>query len=87
MKRAIVLLAAMCMLVPLLAGNAVAGSDYDQTYDAHPIHIAAYAIHPVGVALEWLIFRPIHAMVSFPYVSYVFGHRINDGINHQEYSK
>jgi hypothetical protein len=31
-------------------------------------------IHPVGFALEWLVMRPIHFVVSSPKLEPVFGH-------------
>lgn len=31
---------------------------HDPTSAAHPVRIAAYALHPVGVALDWAIVRP-----------------------------
>jgi hypothetical protein len=31
---------------------------YDSKRAAHPLRIVAYALHPVGVVLDWLIFRP-----------------------------
>jgi len=53
-------------------------SGYYDSYDdsqAHPLRIAAYAIHPIGYALEWLVTRPIHALVSQPELERVFGHK------------
>ena len=32
--------------------------DYDSKRAGHPLRIVAYVLHPVGVALDWLIFRP-----------------------------
>lgn len=32
--------------------------DYDPRQAAHPLRIVAYAVHPVGVALDWIIVRP-----------------------------
>ena len=31
---------------------------YDPTESGHPLRIAAYVLHPVGVILDTLIFRP-----------------------------
>ncbi len=67
MKRAIVGLS----LALLLAGLA---DDYDDT-QSHPLRIAAYLLHPVGFTAEWLIFRPLHYLVSRPGLERVFGHR------------
>lgn len=47
---------------------------YDDS-QAHPLRLAAYALHPVGYALEWLVTRPIHALVSQPELTPVFGHK------------
>jgi|SRR5581483_11175561 len=53
-------------------------SGYYDGYDdsqAHPLRLAAYALHPVGYALEWLVTRPIHAVVSQPELERIFGHK------------
>jgi hypothetical protein len=53
------------------------GPGYYDGYDdsqSHPLRLAAYALHPVGFALEWLVTRPIHAIVSQPELERVFGH-------------
>jgi len=53
-------------------------SGYYDGYDdsqSHPLRIAAYAVHPIGFALEWLVTRPIHALVSQPELEKVFGHK------------
>src|SRR5262245_7380303 len=42
--------------------------------ESHPFRILAYAINPIGVALEWAIFRPIHWAVSRPATAPIFGH-------------
>jgi hypothetical protein len=34
--------------------------DYDPTETGHPLRVAAYILHPVGVILDTLIFRPMH---------------------------
>ena len=46
---------------------------YDDS-QANPLRIAAYAVYPVGFALEWLVTRPIHALVSQPPLEPIFGH-------------
>ena len=47
---------------------------YDDS-QAHPLRLVAYAFHPVGYAVEWLLTRPIHALVSQPELAPVFGHK------------
>lgn len=62
----------------LESGCSIEPPGYYDGYDdsqAHPLRIAAYAIHPVGYALEWLVTRPIHAIVSQPELHRVFGHQ------------
>ena len=53
------------------------GASAHDAYDdsqSHPLQLAAYALHPVGFALEWLVMRPIHFVVSQPKLEPVFGH-------------
>lgn len=46
--------------------------EYDDT-QSHPLRVAVYVLHPIGYALEWLVFRPFHYVVSNS--AQVFGHR------------
>jgi hypothetical protein len=46
---------------------------YDDS-ESHPLRLIAYAVHPIGWGLEWLVMRPIHFLVSTPQVEPVFGH-------------
>ena len=73
MKSTLALLALASALA--LPAAALAGDEYEDT-QAHPLRVAAYAVHPVGVLLEWVVFRPIHLLTSAsPETEYVFGHR------------
>jgi hypothetical protein len=60
----------LCALVAplLLAGLPALGADdpdeYDPTESGNPLRIAAYVVHPVGVILDTLIFRPAHWLGS-----------------------
>ena len=70
MKRtAIALLLATQLLAALPAAATIDAYDDDQS---HPLRVAAYLINPIGYAMEWLIFRPFHYMVSA--AAPVFGH-------------
>ncbi len=52
----------------------VLADEYDDS-QSHPLRVYTYLIHPVGVAAEWLLARPFHALVSSTRgVAYVFGH-------------
>lgn len=48
--------------------------EYDDS-QAHPLRVVAYLVHPVGYALEWVVFRPFHWMVAQDGLDEVFGHR------------
>jgi hypothetical protein len=56
------------MSVPAFAHDA-----YDDS-QTHPLRLAAYAVNPVGWAMEWVVFRPIHFLVSNPQLERIFGH-------------
>lgn len=59
-----------------LAGPVLAYYDeYDDYEDAHPLRIVSYPVHAAGYALEWLVTRPIHALVSQPELQPIFGRR------------
>jgi hypothetical protein len=69
------LLTGLGLVVVLLGGvpTAYAHDAYDDT-QADPLRLLAYALHPVGVAVEWLFTRPIHFVVSQPQLEEFFGH-------------
>jgi len=73
MRSMIAMLAVVAaLMMPSLAG---AADEYDDS-QSHPLRIATYLVHPVGMALEWVIFRPFHLLTSHsPDTEYVFGHR------------
>lgn len=52
---------------------ACAHDAYDDS-ESHPLRIAAYGMYPIGFALEWLVTRPMHFVVSQPQLERVFGH-------------
>ena len=72
MKRSLVLATALAALFAV-APAARAHDAYDDS-EANPLRIVAYAINPIGFALEWLVTRPIHMVVSQPQLEPVFGH-------------
>jgi hypothetical protein len=53
-------LAAVAALAMLTAASPAAAEEYDETYRGHPLRIIAYVLHPIGVILDTLIFRPFH---------------------------
>jgi hypothetical protein len=48
--------------------------DHDPKRSAHPLRVLAYAVHPIGVALDWLIVRPAHWVVERQPFRTIFGH-------------
>jgi len=53
-------LAAVVALAMLGAASPAVAEEYDETYSGHPLRVIAYVLHPIGVILDTLIFRPFH---------------------------
>ncbi len=70
--------AAFAVLLGLAAASPVAADEYDPQRAGHPVRIVAYILHPVGVMLDVLIFRPAHWFGSLPVVDEFFGHELYD---------
>lgn len=60
-------------LVAALGTAARAHDAYDDS-QSNPLRVVAYILNPVGWTAEWLVFRPIHFLVSQPALERVFGH-------------
>jgi len=67
-------LAWLIVLAPLHAS----ADDYDASNAGFPLRIVAYVLHPVGVMLDVLIFRPAHWLGSQPVISDLVGHDADD---------
>jgi hypothetical protein len=61
------------LLILALAAPAAADR-YDPQKAGHPARIVAYALHPIGVMLDLLIFRPAHWIGSKEPLATFFGH-------------
>ena len=48
--------------------------DYDPRSAAHPLRIVAYGLHPVGVALDWIVVRPAVWVVRHEPFRTIFGY-------------
>jgi|GEM_PF-947957 len=68
------LLAAVLSASLVLAASSALSDDYERQSAGHPLRIAAYVLHPVGVALDYLIFRPAHWIGSKQPLKAIFGH-------------
>ncbi len=69
------LLAVVVALAMLAAASPAAAEEYDETYSGHPLRVIAYVLHPVGVILDTLIFRPLHWIGSHEPLKTLVGQR------------
>lgn len=67
-------LAALLVCAALIGPAPALADEYDPQNAGHPLRIAAYLLHPVGVVLDLLIFRPAHWVVSHEPLDKFFGH-------------
>jgi len=66
---------AATLAAALLAVSLPAGADpYDSERSGHPLRVVAYVLHPIGVILDTLIFRPAHWIGSHEPLRTLFGH-------------
>jgi hypothetical protein len=74
MKGLIAALSLVALLALSGSAFAIPNDEYDDS-QSYPLRVAAYLIHPVGVGLEYLIFRPFHWLVSHDETTeMIFGH-------------
>jgi uncharacterized RDD family membrane protein YckC len=70
--------AAIALLIATLAAAgtpAIARADvYDPHESGHPLRMLAYALHPIGVVLDYAIMRPFHWIGHQPGMRELFGH-------------
>jgi len=68
-------LAAVSLVLILGSRPAIAAPDEYDDSQSHPLRVVAYFAYPVGLLLEWAVFRPIHLLASGTKAQeYVFGH-------------
>lgn len=70
------LIVAVALVSTLGIQTATAAPDEYDDSQSHPLRVAAYLMHPVGWLAEWIVFRPLHFLVSAtkPQEAF-FGHR------------
>ena len=66
--------AALLALLAFAFAAPASADRYDPQHAGHPVRILAYALHPVGVMLDLLIFRPAHWLGSKEPLATLFGH-------------
>jgi hypothetical protein len=59
----------------LVSAVPAAADEYDPRRAGHPLRIIAYVLHPVGVAFDYLLFRPAHWVGHHEPLKTIFGHR------------
>ena len=67
-------MAAAVAAAALGVATPAAADDYDPHRSGHPLRFLAYVVHPIGYALDFLIFRPAHWLISHPQVADWVGH-------------
>lgn len=73
-RRGSLLAAAAVLGLVLAFAPAARADDHDPKRSAHPVRIVAYALHPIGVVLDFLIVRPAHWVVEREPFRTLFGH-------------
>jgi len=66
---------ALVLSLSLLAPVPTAEADeYESDRSGHPVRVLAYLLHPVGVALDYLVMRPAHWLGHHEPFRTLFGH-------------
>jgi hypothetical protein len=68
------LLLALAVAIPLLGAPRARADEYDPQRAGHPVRIIAYILHPVGVAVDYLLLRPAHWVGHHEPFKTIFGH-------------
>lgn len=69
------LLAGAFALALLAMPSLGSAHQYDRDDSDYLPRYVAYAVYPIGIALEYGLLRPIHYMVSQPDLCIIFGHQ------------
>ena len=62
------------MLAAMLSPGLASADEYKSTLAGHPLRLLAYAFHPIGVAIDYIVLRPSHWLVSHEPLKTIFGH-------------
>lgn len=82
MKRVLAGLAlfALCALPFAPSANA---DEYKRYESDMFLRYIAYAVHPIGIALEYGVGRPIHWLVSRPDLDIWTGHKVDEDVTYE----
>jgi len=64
----------LALAAALAAAPPAQADEYDPQESGHPVRVVAYVLHPVGVALDYLILRPAHWIGHHEPIRTIFGH-------------
>jgi len=62
----------------LAAPTAAVANEYDSERAGHPLRVVGYVLHPIGVLVDTLVFRPAHWVISHEPLRSLFGHDESD---------
>ena len=78
--RLIALAIFIALTIMVTAGTALAAdSDFNAQEAGHPLRIIAYAAHPVGVIIEYTLFRPAYWIGNKEPFKTIFGQKAEFG--------
>jgi hypothetical protein len=75
LRRSRMLLAVGLVAAAIAGSSPAAADEYDPQRAGHPLRIVAYILNPVGVAFDYLLFRPAHWVGHQEPFRTLFGHR------------
>lgn len=75
MKNQRLVFALLLAVVAATALSPLMADPYRRGKSDNPFRLVSYVVHPVGILLEYAIFRPVHWVVSQPNLDIVFGHQ------------
>jgi hypothetical protein len=62
-------------LVLLASAGPALADDYAPKRAGHPLRIVGYVLHPIGVAIDYLVMRPAHWVGTREPFKTIFGHQ------------
>jgi hypothetical protein len=68
----------LALAIAAAAPPAAAEDEYDPKRAGNPVRVAAYILHPVGVILDYVIFRPAYWLGSHEPLRTLFGRTEDD---------
>ena len=72
---ALVVTLALSVSAAALPSRSDRNDDYDPQRAGHPLRIVAYVLHPVGVAVDYLVLRPAYWVGNHEPFKTIFGQK------------